>query len=492
MPNVGVGVLWALCGGFALGVFARSLVAVPEALLPILGVIAFAALIAGRKHPAKLRLGIIVAALCLSAGAGILRMQSAILASDPALDAQLGERVTLVGMISDAPDARATQVRVPVTLASSSVKVLAIFPAHTEMYYGERVRVSGILRLPESFEAGAGRQFHYPGYLAAQGITYQLDRASLEEGGNFAGYSLVAGAYRLKDSFVLGLERALPEPHAGLASGITVGDKRAMGSDLMKEFQIVSLIHIVVLSGYNITVVIDALFRWLRGAPRYVRFGAGGFVALFFAVMTGFASASLRAALMSLIAISGKLNGRIYRADRALALVGALMIAWNPYLLVFDPGFQLSFLACAGLIVFSPLFARWYASVPMKFALRDTLISTSSAQIAVLPLLLFQSGNLSLVSLPANLLVLAVVPMSMLFSAIAALGGLVFEPIAPLIGFPAYAYLSYILGTAHVLASIPFASVTVPAFSAWLLLPVYFSLFGYGLYVLQKEKAALS
>jgi predicted membrane metal-binding protein len=55
----------------------------------------------------------------------------------------------------------------------------------------------------------------------------------------------------------------LPEPQSGLAGGITVGDKRAMGKDLTQEFRTVSLVHIVVLSGYNITVVINALFRVL-------------------------------------------------------------------------------------------------------------------------------------------------------------------------------------------------------------------------------------
>src|SRR5262249_2074335 len=155
----------------------------------------------------------------------------------------------------------------------------------------------------------------------------------------------------------------------------------------------------VVLSGYNISVVITALFGLLERAPRYVRFGVGGLVALFFAVMTGFASASLRAALMALISISGSLSGRIYRPDRALVLVCTLMLLWNPYLLVFDPGFQLSFLACAGLILFSPVFSALFARLPEGAGLKEILVTTSSAQIAVLPLLLYQSGSLSLVAL---------------------------------------------------------------------------------------------
>jgi competence protein ComEC len=481
MRNIALGValLWSVSAGFALGIFLRSLVVVPEFFVLGFGILALLCVLLAALDKKTLRIACVAAAFLIALGAGCIRMQAASLSSDPALEPWLGEHLSLEGIVSDAPDVRATQVRVPIRIATGTTPtILAIFPAHTDIYYGERVKVTGILKRPESFDSGTGREFDYPGYLESQGITYMLERASLEHGDGFEGYAAVALAYKLRSAFLSGLGRALPEPHAGLAGGITVGDKRAMGKDLTEEFQIVSLVHIVVLSGYNITIVISALFHMLENTPRFVRFGAGGLVALFFAVMTGFASASLRAALMALIAMSGNLSGRIYRADRALVLVGAAMLAWNPYLLVFDPGFQLSFLACMGLIVFSPLFAAWYVRVPEKAGLREILVSTSSAQIAVLPLILYQSGMLSLVSLPANLLALIAVPAAMLFSAVAAVGGLVAEPIAPVIGFPAYALLSYILSVAHTLASVPFAAVTIPAFSAWLLAPIYAALFG--------------
>ena len=491
---LGVGVLWAICSGFAIGVFIRSIVAVPEIFVLGLGIAALAVILLNASETKNLKLALVMAAALLSCGAGIVRMQSAILTGDPNLDAQIGKKTSLEGIVADEPDVRATQIRTPIKLNNTSVELLAIFPSYTDVYYGEHVQISGTLQLPKSFDAGAGRQFNYPGYLAAEGISYELDRSKLENGSGFYGNPLTAFSYKIKETFVRGLQNSLPEPQSGLAGGITVGDKRAMGKDLTQEFRTVSLVHIVVLSGYNITVVINALFRVLSWAPRFIRFGAGGFVALFFAVMTGFASASLRAALMALIAITGTLSGRIYRADRALAVVSLAMLIWNPYLLVFDPGFQLSFLACAGLLVFSPIFTRWFARVPTHLGLQEILISTSSAQLAVLPVLLYESGNLSLVSIPANLLVLAAVPPAMFFSGIAALGGLLFQPIAPFVGFPANALLSYILGVAHALASIPFAAVTIPAFNAWILAPTYAVLFGYGLYDLnsRKEKTALN
>jgi competence protein ComEC len=489
--RLGVGVLWAVCLGFAIGIFLRSLIEISDTVILSLGFAALISLSACVIHSKILRIALVLSAMFIAIGGGIMRMESAILKTDPFLEEKIGSRIVIEGTIDDEPDVRATQVRVPLRVQYSGIRVLAVFPAHTEIYYGEYVRVSGNLEKPKSFETGLGRQFNYPGYLAAQGISYQLDRITLEEGSDFKGNPIIALSYRAKEFFIAGLQRSLPEPQSGLAGGITVGDKRAMGKDLMAEFQATSLLHVVVLSGYNITVVIGALFGILARAPRAVRFGAGGVVALFFAVMTGFASASLRAALMAMISISGTLSGRIYRADRALILVAFIMLIWNPYLLVFDPGFQLSFLACAGLLVFSPIFSGWTSRLPEFFGIKEIFNTTASAQIAVLPLLLYQSGLLSFISIPANLLALIAIPLAMFFSSFAAIGGIIAEPIAPILALPANLLLSYVLAVVHVFASIPFSTITIPAFSPWILIVAYTGIFGFGfLQNARKDKAA--
>ena len=163
---------------------------------------------------------------------------------------------------------------------------------------------------------------------------------------------------------------------------------------------------------------------------------------------------------------------RIYAPDRALGLVIVGMLAWNPVLLLYDPGFQLSALATAGLLALSPIIvprSTWIEWASM----REVFASTVSAQLAVLPLLLYSSGQLSLVALPANLLVLVAVPLAMLMSLVAALGGLIAGPLAPFVGFPAYVLLSYMIGVAHTFASLPFASLQLGAFSGWWLVPTY-------------------
>ena len=167
-------------------------------------------------------------------------------------------------------------------------------------------------------------------------------------------------------------------------------------------------------------------------------------------------------------------------AARALLFAGVVMLFFNPLLLAYDPGFQLSFIATLGLIFGAPIVEAWFRFMRPAF-MREVAASTVAAQIAVLPLLLYQNGLFSIVALPANLLVLPVVPAAMLFSAIAGFAGLLAPVIAPLVGFPAYLLLGYITHLVSFAAALPLASVSLPAFPFTLVLLAY-ALLGYGAY----------
>lgn len=407
-------------------------------------------------------------------------MHSAAFSGDVALDVWVGERVVIEGVVSDEPDGRENNMRLPVrvsvaasTTVESGVKVLVVAPLHTQAKYGDIVRAKGELRLPEAFDAGAGREFNYPAFLAKDGIGYELSFAQVEVIGEARRNPLKAAAIWIKQTYLDGLAQSLSEPEAGLAGGITAGDKRGLGSELSDTFRTVGLIHIVVLSGYNIMVVIQFLERSLGWTKLWIRSTLAVVVAIFFALITGLASSSVRAASMAVIATAGKASGRTYLASRALGVVAVGMVLWNPFVLAFDPGFQLSIIATLGLIFISPLFEARLQWVIARLGLREIASATLGTQAAVLPLILFQSGALSIYSLPANLLALVVVPWAMLLSFIAGVVGTVAAPIAPVVGFPAYILLSYVTHVAQFFAWLPFSAVTIPAFSVVWLVAAY-------------------
>ena len=491
--------LFAFVGGFLAGVLLHSLfpIGVSFAVFSaLLGSVSTVFSIQKRKRV----IAIITATTLFGCAFGILRMDAVPPHGDPTLAAHLGSGIALEGYVNAEPDVREASVRIPVhveaILAGSTTipveaGVLVLAPAHTTVFYGDHVHIEGKLRLPESFDTGFGRVFNYPAFLAKDGISYELAFAQVDRIGGNNGDVLTAAAIRVKQIFLDGLGRSLPEPASGLAGGITAGDKRGIGQDLSDTFRHVGLVHVVVLSGYNIMIVIEAVTRvlvWMR-APRFLKFGSSIFIALLFSLMTGGASASVRAALMAVIAVIGRASGRLYIASRALAVVAFVMVFWNPLILAFDPGFQLSVLATAGLIAFTPIVAPRLEFITTRFGLRETAAATISTQLAVLPLLLYQNGQLPIYSLPVNLLALAAVPPAMLFSSIASLAGLFLGPIAPIVAIPALVLLSYILLIAQFFGNLPFATISIPAFSAWLLVPMYLLLFGSVL--LRKQEVQL-
>lgn len=137
------------------------------------------------------------------------------------------------------------------------------------------------------------------------------------------------------------------------------------------------------------------------------------------------------------------------------------MLFFNPKLLVFDPSFQLSFLATAGLIYFSPFFEKYFLWLPTRLGVREIATATVSAQLAVTPLLLSMTGNFSLIALPANILVLISVPYAMAFGFLAGAIGMVSSFLALPFSWVVYALLSYELFIVSMFARIPFASLSL-------------------------------
>jgi competence protein ComEC len=493
---LGVRIFWAIVLGFAFGIFIRSFFHFGIELVIALAIVAIALLAVSTISARRSYLAAIAIAL-IATGGGFMRMDSATLREDPTLVSRLDTKVVLHGVVTDEPDARENTVLVPVqvdalVVGSSTVavdtKVLAQVPPHTPVSYGDEVRVFGTLREPQPFDAGEGRQFDYPKYLAVSGITLQLSRASIERTGKNSGNIVKASAIGIKQLYVSGLVNSIQEPEAGLAAGITVGDKRSIGKELSDTFRRVSLVHIIVLSGYNITVVITAIGRVVAFLPQLARFGISGAVVLFFILMTGGAASATRAGAMALIAMYARMSGRLFEASRALGAVSLVMILWNPYTLCFDPSFQLSVLATLGLIYFTPVVAGHSQWLTERFGIREITAQTLGTQLSVLPLLLYQNGQLSLVALPANLLALFPIPLAMFLSLVAAISGLIFGPLSPFIGFPAYALLSYVIGVATLLGSLPFAAVQLPAFSPLIMALTYAALFGGAAFATKKAR----
>lgn len=467
-----------IVAGFLLGVFARSFYIFSNQALGFLAVIAFV-FIAGwffTRRPLYALIGIIFFASL----AGIARVSITPFSLPKTFAKDIGKKVVLFGTVVGSPDIRDTKQNVIVSVRDkeTSTNVLVSLSRGVNISYGEKVSISGELKKPKPFATEYGRTFRYDRYLAVKGVFSLMQHASLTKIKPPTNifphvYGWLIG---LKQKFLYALGFALPEPEASLAGGIVAGGTQGLGAGLLKDFVRSGLVHVIVLSGYNVMIVAEAVLLLLSFLSRRKASLCAGFIIGMFVLASGAGASSVRAGLMALFALTALSTGRTYDVTRALVFAVLLMVLWNPLLLAFSFGFDLSVIATLGLILGVPLLEPKLGFIKSTF-LREIVASTTSAQIAVLPLLLYVNGLFSVVALPANFLVLPLVPLAMATSAFAGFFAFFSPALAPLVGLPAYILLHYIISVVHFVANIPFSAFSVPSFSfAWVVV-TYISLF---------------
>jgi len=340
--------------------------------------------------------------------------------------------------------------------------------------YGDLVSFEGKINKPFNFRSETGRTFDYEGFLAKDNVFFEIKSAEVQKIGDSQDWINVrAILFALKRGFVANLERVLGEPHAALAAGLVVGEKSALGKELLEDFRTVGLIHIVVLSGYNITIVADALRRTLSFLPRVWGIAAGGIGISLFGILVGGGATVVRSCLMAAVALLGDLLRRTYSVGRALIFAGALMIIQSPMILFHDPSFQLSFLATLGLILLSKPVEDRLTIIPEKFGLRGIVATTFATQIFVSPYILYMMGQLSLIGVIVNILILPLIPITMLVVFLAGVSGFISVWVSQIFGWMAHWLLSYELIMVEYFSEIPMASMKINKFSVSIVVATY-------------------
>ena len=370
----------------------------------------------------------------------------------------LDKKVSLQAQIIDEPDFREnrTLIKIKVLDEKKSDVILVTLPPNERYLYGDVVSVLGTVKLPQVFETYKDHYFPYREYLMKDGICcvsyYPKINLVSRGGGNIVMKKLLD----LKGSFINSLGVSIVEPESTLASGLLLGAKNSLPKSVSDDLRNAGIIHIVVLSGYNITIVADSLMKVLGFLPRIISFSFGIISVLLFALMTGASATVVRASIMSLVLILARFSNRDYLAMRALVLAGFVMVVHNPSILVFDFSFQLSFLASIGLVLLSGRFSSHLKFVTNRFSIREIVSSTLSTQVFVLPFLIYSTGKLSLWGFLSNVLVLPIIPLTMFLSLISGLVGYVGGIFSYIIGGVAYLFLKYIFVIASFFGNLDF------------------------------------
>jgi len=452
--------------GFIFGVFIRSFLNFGPAFAGLFLLISVALCLA-YFFEGKKRIIIFASILFFSIGLGIFRYDMVAGGKENVFfENNIDKSVSFKGVIVDEPDQREEYTRL--IAGAGDIRVLVYAEHYPEFNYGDEVEFKGKVKRPDNFS----ENFNWPLYLAKDDIFYEMfyPKTRFISSGN--GFWLKEILFASKRRFLENISRVIPSPHSALLGGLVVGSKEAMGQDLLNDFRRAGLIHIVVLSGYNVTIVALAMMRVFSFLPQFFGIAFGSIGIILFALLTGASATVIRASIMALLAVLAKTAGRIYSITIALFVAGFLMILHNPRVLVFDSSFQLSFLATVGLIYFSPVLEKRLGFIPEKWNFRELTSATLATQLFVLPFLLYRVGEISIVSLPVNLLVLIFVPMTMLFGFLAGIFGFLGVIFSFPFAWPAYFLLAYELKIVEIASSFHFASIKL-ILPMWIMFSVY-------------------
>ncbi|MCB9809132.1 ComEC/Rec2 family competence protein [Candidatus Nomurabacteria bacterium] len=408
------------------------------------------------------------------------------------LSAFLYQESTVTGVIVAEPDIRENkQFLVVKTQTINEVdletKIRVTTYRHSEFEYHDHIVLEGTLKKPDAFETESGRTFHYDNYLLNQGMTATMfqPRIVQHETGK---RNIIRGLLRVKSWFLHRIEKVLPFPQSGLLEGLLLG-VRAIPDALYDDFRRTGIVHIVVLSGYNVMLVANFIVGLLKRHAKWIQFvGVIGSL-LIFMIITGMQTTVIRATIMGGIAAIGRIMGAEYSITKSLAIAAALMILINPFTLIYDISFQLSFLATIGLVYLGPLIEPIFRWLPEQFEIKENMIATWSTSFFVMPLIAYAVGDLSIVSPLTNLVVLPLVAPAMALGFITALASLL-GPVAWIPAIPTYLCLWIIIHAAIFLGSFSWASIVLPIIPVWGLVGIYGILFGIIIWQRRKVNAS--
>lgn len=337
-------------------------------------------------------------------------------------------------------------------------KLLLNAPIFPEFSYGDKISF-----FASSFQPFSSYEFSYEDYLYRYDIYYFVNsptQISFTPSSTII-HSFKKFVFNIKKIFLSQVSFVYLEPHSSLVSGILLGDRKGFSSEINENFKNAGLMHIVAVSGYNISILIIFVFSMFSFLGRNVRIFLSIFIVFVFVLLSGLSASAIRAGIMGTISLLALFLGNSYQVKISLFLSAFIMIFFEPKIVYYDIGFQLSFLATMGLIYLSQPVSKFFSFLPEFFEIRNSIALTVSATLCVFPVMAISFGSLSIFAPISNLLVLPFLPVFMALSFISLLLSF-FSSIFSLIpAFFAYLISSFVFFTAEIFGNIGFSLINL-------------------------------
>ena len=493
--------LFWICLAFILGIAAAPFLSLPHHIILTIIIVALLIAYAEKRlsqcqpHPLLHNsLFKIPASVLLVAGlSGLLLFQSSLpkIQENSIYRFAGSSHVTLNGLVSADPDITSRYTSATIT-------------CHTVLVDGQSYRVRGKTRiiLPQGFLIRYGDivEIHgeikstfnqdEPPFTSRDGrekIFTKMEYPDVKIKATDEGNPMLSALFRVRERANRVIFDMMPFPESSVLSGILLGLETSIPGYLWNGYRASGIAHIIVISGFNISVITHLIFRAfstgkLKGIALPLTIG----IVTLYTILVGGDTPVIRAAIMASIALPAAGIGRKSISIHNLIMAAAFILAFNPFLL-WDISFQLSFLATLALQVMADPIIRWIAhliyrdeeKVNSRHAVLELVVTTLCASVVVFPILFRLTGTISLVSIPANLIVGPLQPLIMTAGGGSVLIGLVSPLISRILGVFVWPLIALCNQVALRLSAHPSATVFLPKWVYYLSLCLVTLILGY-------------
>lgn len=271
----------------------------------------------------------------------------------------------------------------------------------------------------------------------------------------------------VRDWFADKVRILVDEPQASLGIGFLTGQKTALSDDLSNALKIAGLTHIVVASGYNLTILVRLARRLFLKVSKFLSAVSSGVMITAFMAITGLSPSMTRAGLVSGLSLMAWYYGHRLHPFILLPFAAAITTILNPSYVWGDLGWQLSFAAFAGVMIIAPLLQRYFFGEKEPGIFRQILGETIAAHLVTIPIIALSFGTISHVAIIANVLVVPLVPLAMLLTFICGAWSIIGMGFGFLIALPTTWLLGYMIHVATFVSELSWAQ-TALTLSGWL------------------------
>ncbi|MFH1667703.1 MAG: ComEC/Rec2 family competence protein [Candidatus Komeilibacteria bacterium] len=387
------------------------------------------------------------------------------------------------GVVVKEPDIRNDHTKL--TLQASQVLVDDVWQAinglvlmksnlYPEYNYGDQLEVRCNLVQPDKIE-----DFAYDDYLSRYDIYSLCYSPKIELIATEQGNYLSASILEFKDKVHLLFKQNINEPASSLLSAILLARKRGLSDQLLNNFSRAGVSHMIAISGMHISIISLLIVRLLAVLylPKKVAYPIALSLLAIFIILVGAPASAVRAGMMGAIVLIADYFGRFNQSYRALIFVATATLLINPKLIIFDLGWQLSFLAVLSLIFYSPVMDKLFKRMPQLGGLTAILKTTLAAQVLTLPWIVYKFGIISVAAPVANILLLPSLPVIIIVSILAIVISFIYAPLAPLLFWLVWYILNKLIEVINLIGSSSLAVIDNITISIWFVVCLYLAIF---------------